>query len=72
MPCRDLTPTQRKYLNKLHEDEFILHGTSYRTMPRNKSMWALVDHGLATWGFGPSGSWLRTYGFMPVWTDPIC
>lgn len=39
---------------------------------RNKPAWRLVEMGIATFDFGPRGSWLQSYCFMPVWSDPIC
>lgn len=28
--------------------------------------------GLAYMDFGPKGEWLQSYGYMPIWSDPVC
>jgi len=66
-----LTPAQRRELLRMHEHGFTAKPTSYRGMPRNRPLWALVEMGLAEFGWGPRGSWLTTYGFSPTWTDPV-
>lgn len=38
----------------------------------NRPYWRLVEMGLAEFDFGPRNSWLSTYCFMPLWTDPVC
>lgn len=54
-----------------------IHETGYREFymfpyaGRNKPAWKLVDMGLAIMDFGPRNSFLMTYCFMPVWSDPI-
>lgn len=73
MPSPRLTPAQRKELLLIHEHGFsFFPSRSPRGLTRYKPLWALVDMGLLTWGFGPKGSFLKTYCFMPAWTDPIC
>jgi hypothetical protein len=42
-----------------------------RGLTRYRPLWTLVDMGLVEFDFGPVGSWLMTYGFMPKWGDPV-
>ncbi len=66
-----LSPNQRKVAESLFHKGYYF----YRTFPyggKNKPAWKLCELGLAEWGIGPKGSFLQTYCFMPVWTDPVC
>lgn len=66
-----LTARQRYYAEQIFEKEY----SAYNLFPwaaRNRPKWKLVEMGLAEFDFGPRGSWLMTYCFMPVWSDPIC
>ncbi len=67
-----LTPAQKREALKLFEVGFIEWPTSYRGLPRHKPLGHLVDLGLADIQLGPLGSWLKTYCYMPVWSDPVC
>ena len=63
---------------KQREVAIEIHAEGYREFymfpyaGRNKPSWRLVELGLAEMDMGPRGSWLMTYCFMPVWSDPIC
>lgn len=72
MPSHKLTAKQREYAEYLFEHGFMIHNVGCGIMNRNRPLWALVELGLAEFRFGPSGSWLQTYGFNPIWTDPVC
>lgn len=72
MPSHKLTPKQRELVEDLQTKGFIIHGTGYRSMTRNKPLRVLEEMGLCHFDFGPAGSWLTTYGFMPLWSDPVC
>lgn len=68
-----MTPAQRRELLNLHEQGFvIMPSRTPRGLTRYKPLWALCELGLADFGMGPPGSWLQTYGFFPLWDDPIC
>lgn len=67
-----MTKAQRRELALLHDNGFTIKPTSYRGLPRNRPLWTLVELGLADFGIGPAGSWLKTYGFWPTWSDPVC
>lgn len=64
----------RKQVEALKE----LHAKEYRDFfmfpycGKNKPSWTLVKEGLAQFDFGPRNSFLQTYVFMPLWTDPVC
>lgn len=67
-----LTKAQMRELRLLHEQGFvIMPSRTPRGLTRYKPLWKLVELGLADFGTGPSGSWLQTYGFFPLWTDPV-
>lgn len=67
-----LTVAQNREAVLLFDRGFSLHHTSYRSMPRNRPLWKLVEMGLAEFGKCPRNSWLTTNGFLPIWSDPIC
>ena len=68
-----MTPAQqREYLLVIREGFVIFPPRTPRGLTRYKPLWALVEMGLIDFGFGPKGSWLQTYGFYPLWTDPVC
>ena len=67
-----LTRQQRNWAMTMFSDGYVFYTSNLRTAQRNKCLWRLVALGLADFRFGPSGSWLKTYCFMPLWTDPIC
>lgn len=66
-----LSPKQREYAEYIFE-----HGyKAIQTFPysaRNRPCWHLVSMGLAEMDFGPRNEWLQSYGFMPIWSDPVC
>lgn len=65
------TKQQREAALTLYEKGY----GEYRLFPycsRNKPYWHLVEIGIAVMDFGPRGSWLRTYYFLPLWEDPVC
>lgn len=66
-----LTKAQYREALDLFEHEYTRHFMSYRQMPRNRPLWYLVELGLAEFASGPRGSWLKSQGFMPLWSDPI-
>lgn len=66
-----LTTAQRREAELLFGEGFVIAPRSYRGLPRNRSLWKLVELGLAEFDMGPSGSWLKTYGFSPIWSDPV-
>lgn len=66
-----LSRKQREYAEYIFEFGY----KSYNTFPysaENRPCWHLVSMGIAIMDFGPSGSWLQSYSFMPVWGDPVC
>lgn len=64
-----LTRRQSELLAQLHEAGFIPRRSGFGTSQQNRPLWALVEHGLARFGFGPEGSFLKVQGFMPVTPD---
>lgn len=70
-PRQSLTSQQMREALLLFERGYLPHMMSYRSMPRNRPLWRLVQLGLAHFDFGPVGSWLKQQGFMPLWSDPI-
>lgn len=67
-----MTPAQRRELLLMHEHGFTVSpNQSPRGLTRYKPLWALCKQGLAEFEFGPRGSWLKTYCFLPLWGDPI-
>jgi len=68
-----VTPAQRRELLGVWESGFvIMPSRSPSGLTRYKPLWALVEMGLLQFGIGPRGSWLQTYGYSPLWQDPIC
>jgi len=67
-----LTPSQRHNAELMFEQGWIPFRVGPGRMQRNIPMWTLVKLGLAEFDWGPRGSWLKTYSFLPVWSDPIC
>lgn len=67
-----LTKAQMRELRLLHEEGFaVMPARTPRGLTRYKPLWALVAKGYAEFGWVPRGSWLKTYGFYPIWTDPV-
>jgi hypothetical protein len=67
-----LTPAQRRECLLIYEKGFItMPSRTPRGLTRYRPLWTLVDMGLVEFDFGPVGSWLMTYGFMPKWGDPV-
>lgn len=71
MRSAKLTPAQRREALLVFETGFTKRPLSYRGLPRNRALNRLEELGLVEFDFGPRNSWLRTYGFMPVWSDPV-
>lgn len=66
-----LSREQVKALKEMHEKGY----RDFYMFPyagRNKPSWKLVELGMAEMDMGPRDSWLMTYCFMPLWTDPVC
>ena len=61
-----MTKRQKEALRKLKEDGFIECKTSFGNSQANRPLWKLVSLGLADFGFGPKGSFLKTQGFFPI------
>lgn len=66
-----LSRKQREYAEYIFEHGYK-HMPSFPYVAENRPCWHLVSMGLAVMDFGPRGSWLKCYGFMPVWSDPVC
>ena len=69
------SPKLTKQQRKIAETIFELGYAPYHTFPicaANRPCWRLVKMGLAYMDFGPKGEWLQSYGFMPIWSDPVC
>lgn len=56
----------------MFENGWVPYRVGPGRMQRNRPLWKLVEMGLGHMDFGPSGSWLKSYCFMPVWSDPVC
>lgn len=67
-----LTKTQRWNAELMLDNGWVPYRVGQGRMQRNRPLWKLVEMGLAHMDFGPSGSWLKSYCFMPVWSDPVC
>lgn len=67
-----MTPSQRKWANEIFETGFVEFGSWSHRPQSNRAMWTLVVLGIVEMDFGPRGSWLKTQGFMPLWSDPVC
>jgi len=67
-----MTKAQRREALLLFEKGFIVQPLSFRGLPRNRPLGALVEMGLADFDRGPAGSCLKITGYMPLWSDPIC
>lgn len=72
MPSHKLTKSQRANAERIFERGFVDYYVGSGRMQRNWPCWNLVKMGLVIMDFGPRGSWLKTYVFMPLWSDPIC
>lgn len=69
---RLMTPAQRREACRIFEHGFVMMPSqSPSGLTRYKPLWALVEMGIVKFGFGPTGSWIKTYGFSPIWSDPI-
>lgn len=71
-PRKSLTHRQRVLAEHLFEHQYGLFRTAFGRSQSNRPYWHLVSLGLARMDFGPDGSWLKTYCFMPLWSDPVC
>lgn len=67
-----LTPAQRKEALILYEKGYIIWPLSYSGLTRHKPLGALERMGLTHVDWGPPGSWLTTYCYLAVWSDPVC
>lgn len=67
-----LTPAQRKEALILYSVGYVIWPLSYRGLTRHKPLRSLENMGLAHVDWGPPGSWLFTYCYLPVWSDPVC
>jgi len=65
-----LTRAQQKWLHKLRTHGFVERGGWGRGQ-RNRPLFALVEKGLAVYGYGPEGSALKVEGFAPVGDHPV-
>jgi len=60
-----LTKAQERWLREINREGFVEMG-GWGSGQKNRPLFALVDMGLAEFGFGPKGSFLKTQGFMPT------
>ncbi len=67
-----MTKAMKREALLIFERGYTMQPLSYRGLPRNRPLWKLVNMGLAEFDSGPRGSWLKSVGFMPLWSDPIC
>lgn len=67
-----LSKSQRRNAELMFESGSVPFRVGPGRMQRNRPLWHLVSLGLAEMEFGPRGSWLKSYCFMPVWSDPVC
>jgi len=58
-----MTRAQKKWLHKLQNDGFVTMG-GWGDGQKNRPLWALVEMGLAKFGWGPLDSCLRMQGFF--------
>jgi hypothetical protein len=61
-----LTKGEIAFLEELEREGFVMHRVTFGRSQRNRCGWSLVNKGLATFDFGPRGSFLKVQGFMPV------
>lgn len=61
-----LTKAQRRELRQMVDTGFIELGVRFGRSQSNRPRWALVEAGLAEFGFGPKDSFLQTQGFSPT------
>lgn len=67
-----MTRAQLRWAMEIFESGFVPFGTWFNRPQSNRAMWTLVSIGVAEMDFGPRNGWLKSYGFMPVWSDPVC
>lgn len=63
---KKLTKAQQQALENLVNTGFTEHINRFSRSQANKPLWRLAELGLATFEFGPKGSFLMTQGFMPT------
>lgn len=61
-----LTEAQKRTLAAINSTGFVEARAGFGTSQSNRPAWKLVELGLADFDWGPSGSFLKTQGFVPT------